>query len=103
MSQNKVGKSTSCTYCLFQTNTANIAFEKNIFNDEAHFEGAIYKDRRLTLCTVVHKRLRKCGSCNDVSRNEMCKAVSNLLFFSKVTQVKAIYSSSYFFDINQVN
>ena len=54
---------------LFQTITANVAIETKIFNDDALFEGAICQDFRLTLCTVVCKRLRKCGSCHIVSRN----------------------------------
>ena len=82
MPQNKVEKSTSCTHwwgkrnltsfyilCLFQTITATVAIEKKIFNDDALFEGAICQDFGLTLCTVVCKRLRKCGSCHIVSRN----------------------------------
>ena len=48
---------------------ANVAIEKNIFNDDALFEGAIFQGFRLTLFTVVCKRLRKCGSCHNVSRN----------------------------------
>ena len=82
MPRNKVGKSTSCTHWwekrnltsfyilgLFQTITANVAIEKKTFNDDALFEGAICQDFGLTLCTVVCKRLRKCGSCHIVSRN----------------------------------
>ena len=42
---------------------------KTIFIDDALFEGAICQDFRLTLYTVVSKRLRKCGSCHIVSRN----------------------------------
>ena len=57
------------TLDLFQTITANVAIETKIFNDDALFEGAICQDFRLTLCTVVCKRLRKCGSCHIVSRN----------------------------------
>ena len=49
--------------------TANVVIEKKIFNDDAHFEGAICQDFGLTLCTVVFKRLRKCGSCHIVSKN----------------------------------
>ena len=54
---------------LFQTITANVAIEKKIFNDDALFEVAICQDFRLILCTVVCKRLTKCGCCNIVSRN----------------------------------
>ena len=81
MPQNKVVKSTACTHWsekrnftsfyilgLFQTTTANVAIEKKIFNDDALFEGAICQDFRLTLCTVVCKRLGKCGSCHIVSK-----------------------------------
>ena len=54
---------------LFQTITANVAIEKKTFNDDALFEVAICQDFRLILCTVVCKRLTKCGCCNIVSRN----------------------------------
>ena len=50
------------------SNSANVAIETKIFNDDALFEGAICQDFRLTLCTVVRKHLRKCGSCHIVSR-----------------------------------
>ena len=55
---------------LFQTITPNVAIAKrNLFNDDALFEGAICNDCRLTLFAVVYKRLRKSGSCHNVPRD----------------------------------
>ena len=116
MPQNKVGKSTSCTHCwkkwnltsfymlsLFQTIAANAAIEKKIFNDDALFEGAVCKDCRLTSCTVVYKRLRKSGSCHNVSRNVKSYVMHQTHCCSLKWPELNLYSSSYVFDINQVN
>ena len=46
-----------------------LQLKKKIFSDDALFEGVFCKDCRLTLCTVIYKRLRKCESCHNVSRN----------------------------------
>ena len=78
MPQNKVEKLISCTCWwqkrnltpfyrmgLFQSNTANVAIKKELLNDDAFFEGALCKDCTLTLCTILYKHLKKCGSCSN--------------------------------------
>lgn len=52
---------------LFQTTLPKLRLKKNIFIDNTLFEGAICKDCRLTLYSVAHKRLRKYGSCLNMS------------------------------------
>ena len=77
--------------------------KKKKFDDDALFEGAICKDCRLTLCTVVYKRLRKCGSCHNVSRN-MKSCVAHQTYCCSLKWPKLnLYPSSYAFGINQVN
>ena len=57
----------------------------------------------LTLCTVVYKRLRKCGSCHNVSRN-MKSCVAHQTYCCSLKWPKLnLYPSSYVFGINQVN
>ena len=89
---------------LFQTITSNVAIEKRkIFNNDALFEGAIYKDWKLILCAVVYKRLRKCISCHNVPRNVLsCLKYQTYCFSLKLPELK-LYSSSYDFDVNQAN
>ena len=69
--------------------------KKKKFDDDALFEGTICKDCRLTLCTVVYKRLRKCGSCHNVSR----RCVNDQTYCFSLNWPKLnLYSSSYVFD-----
>ena len=76
---------------------------KKIFNDDALFEGAVCKDCRLTSCTVVYKRLKKSGSCHNVSRNVKSYVTHQTHCCSLKWPELNLYFSSYVFDINQVN
>ena len=76
---------------------------KKKFNDDALFERVICKDCKLTLCTVVYKRLRKCGSCHNLSGNVKSYVTHQTCCCSLKWPKLNLYSSSYVFDINQVN
>ena len=110
-----MGKSISCAHWwekrslisfyildLLRTITANVPMEKK-FNDDALFEGAVWKDCRLKFCTVVYKRLRECGSWHNVSRNaESCVKYQTYCFSLEWPKLK-LYCWSSVFDINQAN
>ena len=70
-----------------------------ICNDDALFEGAVCKDRSLTLCssircTVAYKHLRKCGTCHNVSRS--CAKYHTYCISLKWPKIKAIFFKLHF-------
>ena len=68
-----------------------------------HFLKGLFAKTLLTLCTVVYKRLRKCRSCHNVSGNVKSCVTHQTCCCSLKWPKLNLYSSSYVFDINQVN